>query len=113
MDKYIEKYALHLMKQSEGRGSIYQRLYREIVKRPSEMERVFKKQWYKCIPLKTVNFANFISVCYFSKNEISMLDRETKSMFITWLKEIEDCADEYMATIGAIITIIGKDENEY
>lgn len=71
VDEYLNKYAITLVKQKVGRGSIYKRLYEELFKRDEWLEKFFAMELYRQIPQNTVNFKNFMSVCYFSEERLA------------------------------------------
>ena len=107
VDEYLNKYAITLVKQKVGRGSIYKRLYEELFKRDEWLEKFFAMELYRQIPQNTVNFKNFMSVCYFSVSRIKILNAHIKDNFVEWLNIISEGCMEEKGTVGAIIGLMG------
>lgn len=102
VDKYLDEYGIKLIKEYRGRGSIFKRLYIEIFKREEWKQRFFRKQLYKLIPLKSVNFKNFISECYLNCSQLKELYSIEKEEFIIWLEGLTDLTIEEHGTISTI-----------
>lgn len=116
VEQYLNYYGEQLIQQKVGRGSIYSRLYHEIFEREKWMRKFFSKQLYRNIPLGTVNFGNFISMCYFGISKILLLQKEQQWEFVQWLMELQNLEIEEESTIRVIKKLIysGKgqaDEN--
>ena len=107
VDEYLNKYVITLVKQKVGRGSIYKRLYEELFKRDEWLEKFFAMELYRQIPQNTVNFKNFMSVCYFSVSRIKILNAHIKDNFVEWLNIISEGCMEEKGTVGAIIGLMG------
>lgn len=106
VEEYLNKYAENLMEQTIGRGSIYKRLYEEILKRDEWLIRFFKGKMYYKIPEESVNFQNFISVCYFNISRVQFLEKIEKNNFIHWLKKQRKISPNDKGTIYAIISLL-------
>lgn len=109
LESYLDQYAEILIKQTVGRGSIYKRLYEEILKRDDWLERFFKSELYCNIPEESVNFQNFISVCYFYISRIKLLETETKEVFIQWLGQERTMSIADIGTVRAIVRLLKGD----
>ena len=109
MEEYLDKYAESLIGQAVGRGSIYKRLYEEILKRDEWLARFFKGNMYYKIPEETINFQNFISVCYFNISRVQFLEKTEKIAFIKWLKNKREMRQNDMGTIYAIICLLEEE----
>ena len=105
----MDKYAESLIGQAVGRGSIYKRLYEEILKRDEWLARFFKGNMYYKIPEETINFQNFISVCYFNISRVQFLEKTEKISFIKWLKNKREMRQNDMGTIYAIICLLEEE----
>lgn len=112
VEQYLASYGEQLIQQKVGRGSIYNRLYHEIFIRDEWLDRFFLQKLYLKIPIDTVNFKNFISVCYFELPRILTLERELQIKFATWLKELNNLELEEESTARVIRKII-CDEKGY
>ena len=106
VETYLDQYAEILIGQNVGRGSIYKRLYEEILKRDEWMVRFFRKGLYNTIPENSVNFQNFISVCYFQISRIQVLTEKDKEVFIEWLKQERMMCLNDTGTVHAIIHLL-------
>ena len=106
--EYLEQYAEILVGKAVGRGSIYKRLYEEILDRDDWLERFFVSRMYQKIPRDSVNFKNFISVCYFHISRLYVLSDQNKNCFIKWLKEVDGIEKDDYGTIWAIIMLLEK-----
>lgn len=104
--EYLDQYAEILVGQTVGRGSIYKRLYEEILDRDDWLERFFVSRMYCKIPQRTVNFKNFISVCYFRISRLYVLNDQDKKCFIKWLKGLGGMEQDDYGTIGAIVRLL-------
>lgn len=109
VEEYLDKYAESLIGQAVGRGSIYKRLYEEILKRDEWLARFFKGNMYYKIPEETINFQNFISVCYFNISRVQFLEKTEKIAFIKWLKNKREMRQNDMGTIYAIICLLEEE----
>ena len=108
---YLDKYGKELIAQKIGRGSIFKKLYMEIFKRDNWRTYFFKSSLYKNIPRGTVNFQNFISVCYFQYKHLIILDQDSRLMFRDWLESVRQekafASDEdVQSTISALINLL-------
>lgn len=110
VEKYLNQYAEILVEQTVGRGSIYKHLYEEIFKRDNWLIRFFKIRLYIKIPEESVNFQNFISVCYFNISRLYLLGRKEKILFVQWLKQERKISQKDEGTVQAIICLL---EEEY
>lgn len=109
VEEYLNKYAESLIKQTVGRGSIYKRLYEEILKRDEWLVRFFKGNMYCEIPEESVNFQNFISVCYFNISRVQFLEKTEKVAFVQWLKNGRKMSQNDMGTAHAIIRLLEEE----
>ena len=109
VEEYLNKYAESLIKQTVGRGSIYKRLYEEILKRDEWLVRFFKGNMYCEIPEESVNFQNFISVCYFNISRVQFLGKTEKVAFVQWLKNGRKMSQNDMGTAHAIIRLLEEE----
>ena len=108
VERYLDEYAEFLIQQNTGRGSIYKRLYEEIFQRDKWLRKFFRNKLYRKIPCQTVNFKNFISVCYFSILRIRILGEDEKKMFIQWLQDEENMDIDDKGTARAIVQLLGE-----
>ncbi|MDE7432875.1 MAG: hypothetical protein K2N34_13295, partial [Lachnospiraceae bacterium] len=106
VEQYLTFYGEQLIRQKIGRGSIYSRLYHEIFDREEWMRKFFSKQLYRNIPLGTVNFGNFISMCYFEISKILLLEQEQQGEFVEWLAGLQNLEIEEESTIRVIKKLI-------
>ena len=109
VEEYLNKYAESLIGQTVGRGSIYKRLYEEILKRDDWLVRFFKKNMYCKIQEGSVNFQNFISVCYFNISRVQFLERTEKIAFVQWLKNDRQMSQNDRGTVYAIIRLLEEE----
>lgn len=109
VDEYLNKYAENLIAQTVGRGSIYKHLYQEILKRDEWLIRFFKGNMYCKIPEESINFQNFISVCYFNISRVQFLEKADKIAFVKWLKNKTNMGQNDIGTAYAIIRLLEEE----
>ena len=87
----------------------HKRLYEEILKRDEWLVRFFKGNMYCEIPEESVNFQNFISVCYFNISRVQFLEKTEKVAFVQWLKNGRKMSQNDMGTAHAIIRLLEEE----
>ena len=85
------------------------RLHEEILKRDEWLVRFFKGNMYCEIPEESVNFQNFISVCYFNISRVQFLEKTEKVAFVQWLKNGRKMSQNDMGTAHAIIRLLEEE----
>lgn len=113
VDEYLDRYADRLMCQKMGRGSIYKRLYEEMMERDKWLKRLFALSMYREIPLDSLNFKNFINTCYFKASRIRILSKEIRVEFAQWLRALNGMQTEDKGTARAVIQLILGEEIQY
>ena len=113
VDEYLDRYADRLMRQKIGRGSIYKRLYEEMMEQDKWLKRLFALKMYREIPLDSINFKNFINTCYFKASRIRILSKEIRWEFVQWLSELNGMQTEDESTARAVMQLILGEEIRY
>lgn len=64
VENYYRRHALEVFSSDIGRGSVFRKIYDYVFSNEKIYDDFISKEYYRCIPLNSLNFKNFISLLY-------------------------------------------------
>lgn len=103
---YFYKYGKQIMSSKYGRGRGFRKFYEFMLTKQDLVLHALQKQWFQCVPVKSVNFSNLISTIYYLINNNKLADRVRDALLVYYLNEDFDfrsLSDEDRIVVDAVM----------